>query len=86
MVDELRMPVFNGNGSQDREQHMFVCEAIWTAKQVHDQNAQIMQLVTTFRDRALVWYMKFHTMTLTGAMRSLEEIKNALIVEFKKPK
>jgi len=32
MTDDLRMLVFNGNGSQDLEQHMFVCEVIWTDK------------------------------------------------------
>jgi len=86
MVDGLRMPMFNGNGSQDPEQHMFVCEAIWTAKQIQDQNAQIAQLATTFRDRSLVWYMKFQTTIPTGHTRTLAEIKTALILEFKKPK
>jgi len=28
MADDIRMPTFSGNGSQDPEQHMFVCEAI----------------------------------------------------------
>lgn len=32
MVDDLRMHVFNGNGSQDPEQHIFFCEAIWIEK------------------------------------------------------
>lgn len=59
LSDDLRMPVFNGNRSQDPEQHMFVCETIWIVKQIQDQDAQIVQLATMFRDRALVWYMKF---------------------------
>lgn len=41
MADDLRMQVFNGNGSQDPEQHMFVCEAIWTAKYIQDRAVQI---------------------------------------------
>lgn len=36
MAYDLRMPLFNGNGSQDPEQHIFVCESIWTVKQLHD--------------------------------------------------
>jgi len=39
-----------------------------------------------FRDRELVWYMKYHPTMSSGATRSLDEIKNALIAEFKKPK
>jgi len=30
---------------------MFVCETIWTAKNVHDDGAKIVQLETTFRTR-----------------------------------
>lgn len=39
MVDDLRILFFNGNGLQDPEQHMFVFEAIWAAKQLQDQGA-----------------------------------------------
>ena len=65
---------------------MFVCEAIWTAKQIQDQNSKIAQLATTFRDKELVWYMKFQTTVLVGQTRTLTEINTALILEFKKPK
>jgi len=77
MADELRMTMFNGNGSQDPEQHMFVCEAVWIAKKIQDQDVQITLLATTFRDRALVWYMKFQTTTPTIHIRTLAEIKTA---------
>jgi len=72
--------MFNGNGSEDPEQHMSVCEAIWTAKQIQYQNAQIAQLDTTFRNRALVLYMKFQTTVPVGYTRTLAEIKTALIL------
>jgi len=39
MVDDLRMHVFNGNGWQDPEHHMFFCEAIWIAKKIQNQDA-----------------------------------------------
>jgi len=32
MAYDLRIPVFHGNGYQDLEQHLFLCESIWTAK------------------------------------------------------
>ena len=32
MADDIKMPAFSGNGLQDPEQHMFLCEAIWTVK------------------------------------------------------
>ena len=40
------------------------------------------QLMTTFRDRALNWFMKY----TDGQVRTLAEVKTALIAEFKKPK
>jgi len=43
---------------------------------------KVAQLVTTFKDRALNWYMKFSG----GQNKALDEIKTALITEFKKPK
>jgi hypothetical protein len=33
----LRMPEFHGVGSEDPEQHIFVCETIWTVKNVQDE-------------------------------------------------
>jgi len=41
MEDNLRVHVFNINGSQYPKQHMFFCEAIWTVKHMQDQDAQI---------------------------------------------
>ena len=40
------------------------------------------KMVTTFRDQALNWYMKFSG----GQAKTLGEIQTALIKEFKKPK
>ena len=65
---------------------MFVCETIWTAKNVHDDGAKIVQLETTFRGRTLVWYMNLQSTTILGQTRTLEEITQALLKEFKKPK
>jgi hypothetical protein len=62
----LRLPEFQGVGSEDPEQHLFVCETIWAAKNVQDEVVKIVQLETTFRGHALVWYMKLQSTTPTG--------------------
>jgi hypothetical protein len=33
----LRLPEFQGVGSEDPEQHLFVCETIWAVKNVQDE-------------------------------------------------
>jgi hypothetical protein len=55
----LKLPAFHGMGRDDVEQHWFICEAIWSMKRVIDEASNIAQLETTFRDKALTWYMKY---------------------------
>jgi hypothetical protein len=71
----LRMLVFHGAGSEDPEQHLFVCEAIWTVKNVQDDDANIAQLETTFREHALLWYMKYRSTAPVGQTRTLADIR-----------
>ena len=59
MTDDIKLPVFKGTGSEDPEQFWFLCEAVWTAKNILDQDIRRAQLVTSFRDRALTWFMNF---------------------------
>jgi hypothetical protein len=47
----LRMFVFHGAGTKDLEQHLFICETIWTMKNAQDDDVEIVQLETKFRDR-----------------------------------
>jgi hypothetical protein len=61
----LKLPEFQGVGSKDPKQHLFVCETIWAAKNVQDDAVKIVQLATTFRGRTLVWYMKLQSITPT---------------------
>jgi len=56
---EMKLPIFHGNGLEDPQQHWFLCEVVWRVKQVIDANMKAAQLVTTFRDHALSWYIKF---------------------------
>ena len=34
--DDIKLPVFKGTGSEDPEQFWFLCEAVWTAKNITD--------------------------------------------------
>jgi hypothetical protein len=40
----------------------------------------------TFRDCALLWYMTYHTTTPARQTRTLENVRQALLKEFQKPK
>ena len=82
LVDDIKLPIFKGTGSEDPEQFWFLCDAVWTAKQITDPDVRAAQLITSFRDRALTWFMKFSS----TKNPTLGEIKAAIIKEFKKPK
>jgi hypothetical protein len=83
MVDEMRLPIFRGDGFKDPDQHWFLCEVVWNIKNIIDEGVKRNQFSTTPRDRAMSWYMKL----VQGLMqpKPLNEIKNTLIAEFKKP-
>ena len=82
----LKLPVFHDTGRDDAKQHWFTYEAVWMVKQTPNDLAKIAQLETTFRERALTWYMKFKATTPPRQVRTLAEIKKALLKEFQKPK
>ena len=74
----LKIPIFHGNGMEDMEQHWFVCEAIWSIKKTTNDRMKIALLETTFRDGALLWYMKFKSTTPIGVGRTLVEIQEVV--------
>ena len=83
MNDDIKLHVFKGTGSEDPKQFWFLCEAVWTAKTITDQDTKRAQLVTSFRDCTLTWFMKFSS----TQNHVLADIKAALMIkEFKKPK
>ena len=45
----IRLSEFQGIGSEDPEQHLFVCETIWAAENVHDEVVKIMRKYRTNR-------------------------------------
>ena len=53
MEHEMRLPIFRGDDSEDPDQHWFLCEVVWSIKQVNDEAVKRAQFSTTLRDRAL---------------------------------
>jgi hypothetical protein len=84
MENEMRLHIFRGYGSEDPDQHWFLCEVIWNNKNVTDEAVKRTQFSTTLRDLALSWYMKL--VQGLAYPKPLNQIKNVMIVEFKKPK
>ena len=82
MGDDMKLPIFKGSSLEDPKQHWFLCEVVWSVKQVIDDEIKMAQLTTMFRDRALNWFMKYSN----GQVRTLPEVKVTLITKFKKPK
>ena len=82
MGDDMQLPTFRGTGAEDLEQHWFLCEVVWTIKQIQDDNTKLVQLATTLRERDLTWDMKY----TSTQNRTLVEVRTAMIKEFKKPK
>jgi hypothetical protein len=58
MADDMRLPIFRGDGSEDPDHNWFLCEAVWNIKNVTDEAVKRDQFSTTLRDHALSWYMK----------------------------
>jgi hypothetical protein len=58
MEDEMRLPIFRGDGSEDPNQHWFLCEVVWNIKIIIGEAIKRTQFNTTLRDYALSWYMK----------------------------
>ena len=74
--DDIKLPIFRGIGAEDSDQHFFRCEAIWNIKQVQNDDIKKVQLLTTFRDKALTWFMKFSISTQQP--NTIQEIKDEL--------
>ena len=75
MGNFMKLPVFKGLGLEDLEHHWFLCEVVWSMKQVIDDDIKMAQLTTMIRDTALNWFMKYSNMQV----RTLPQVKDALI-------
>jgi hypothetical protein len=76
MADEMRLPISRGYGSEDPDQHWFLCEAVWNIKNVTDEAVKRTQFGTTLRDCALRWYMNI--VQGLAQPKPLNQIKNAI--------
>ena len=47
--NDIKLPIFNGNVLEDLEQHWFLCESMWTMRQVQDESIKKAQMITTLR-------------------------------------
>jgi hypothetical protein len=81
----IRLPEFRGEGSEDPEKHLFICENIWVAKKITDEDTKVAQLAITFRDHTLDWYMGLTVNSPQGAPTTVADVKKALINEFQRP-
>jgi hypothetical protein len=82
----LELSAFHGTGRDDAKQCWFTCEAIWFVKRVTNEASRIAQQETTFRDKAMTWYMKYKATASMGQVRSLIEIRRDLLTKFQKLK
>ena len=46
--DDVKLPLSHGNRTEDIEQYFFLCEAVWTMKQVQDEDIKKGQIVKLF--------------------------------------
>jgi hypothetical protein len=78
----IQLPEFHGEGLEDPEKHLFICENIWEAKQVTDEDTKVAHLAITFRNRALDWFMSLAVNNPQGTPKTIADVKKALINEF----
>jgi hypothetical protein len=81
----IRLLEFKGEVSEDPKKHLLICENIWEAKQIIDEDSKLTQLAITLRDHALNWYMSLATNNPPGTTRTIADIKKLMINEFQKP-
>jgi hypothetical protein len=79
------LPEFHGEGLEDPEKHLFICQNILVAKNITNEYIKVAQIAITFRDRALDWYMGLAINNPQGAPTIIADIKKALINEFDGP-
>ena len=79
----MKMPIFMVLGTKDLDQFWFVADVVWKSQEITDDDMKKAQLVTTLQVRAHIWYIKYN---MTHPAASLNDTKDALNNEFRKPK
>jgi hypothetical protein len=76
MADEMGIPIFRGDRSEDLDQHWFLCEAVWNIKNVTDEAVKRTQFNNTLRNHVLRWCMNL--VQGLAQPKPLGEIKNVV--------
>ena len=79
----MKLTSFKGVGDEDMHRFWFVTGSVWIAQNVVTDIVKRVQLSLVFEGRALDWYMRYLDQ---HANASIEDIKDALKQQFKKPK
>jgi hypothetical protein len=79
-----RYTKFLDKGDEDVEKHWFLCEVIWRSRGTLDAN-KLVEFQTTWRGRALKWYMKAIELGAQGHAFTLDKVQIKFIAEFKIP-
>jgi hypothetical protein len=78
----IRLPEFQREASKDPEKHVFICEKIWDAKKIKDEDTKIAQLAIMLRNPALDWYMSLDVTNPPGVTRTIPDMKIILLNDF----
>ena len=54
---QTMIPIFEGD--EDPRRHWFICETIWAANDIDNEEKKIHQFSTGLRKRALTWFMNY---------------------------
>ena len=84
--DDVKLHGFHGNEFEDPEQHRFLCEAMWTIRQVQDEAIKKYQMITNFQGWDLDWYINFYVFLVGALQKTLAKIQAGLKDDFKKSK
>ena len=84
--DDMKIPLFHGNGTDDPKQYWLLCEEVWTIRKIADDDVKKGQLATTLWGRALDWCMKFMHVPMGTPTKTLDEVRKGIIEELWKPK
>jgi hypothetical protein len=80
----IQLPCFHGEGSDDTEKHLFICENILAVKHITNEDTKLVQLAIRFKDCTLDWYMGLVVNIPLGAPTIVKDVKKELINEFQR--
>lgn len=73
---------FSSKWNEDIEQHWYLCEAIWRARQMPN-NMKLIDFEKNLREWALWWFIKWAELHQNWIV---DEIKRSFVQEFKLPR